>query len=39
MTQLELVTEIPIVHTVELLDWAMGGPQPQALQRARKQKG
>ena len=39
MTQLELVTEIPIVHTVELLDWATGGPQPQALQRSRKQKG
>jgi glycolate oxidase iron-sulfur subunit len=35
MTQLELVTEIPIVHTVELLDWATGGPQPQPLQRAR----
>jgi glycolate oxidase iron-sulfur subunit len=39
MTQLELVTEIPIVHTVELLDWATGGPQPQALQRARKLRG
>ena len=39
MTQLELVTDIPIVHTVELLDWATGGPQPQALQRSRKQKG
>src|SRR5438552_2439263 len=39
MTQLELVTEIPIVHTVELLDWATGGPQPQALQRSRNQKG
>ncbi len=39
MTQLELVTEIPIVHTVELIDWATGGPQPQALQRSRKQKG
>jgi glycolate oxidase iron-sulfur subunit len=39
MTQLELVTEIPIVHTVELVDWATGGPQPQALQRSRKQKG
>ena len=39
MTQLELVTEIPIVHTVELIDWATGGPHPQALQRLRKQKG
>ena len=25
---------IPIVHTVELLDWANGGPQPAALARA-----
>jgi glycolate oxidase iron-sulfur subunit len=39
MTQLETVTEIPIVHTVELLDWATGGPRPQALQRSRKEKG
>ena len=39
MTQLELVTEIPIVHTVELIDWVTGGSQPQALQRPRKQKG
>jgi glycolate oxidase iron-sulfur subunit len=22
----------PIVHTVELLDWATGGPKPRALQ-------
>ena len=35
MTQLELVTNTPIVHTVELLDWATGGSQPQALRRAR----
>ncbi len=39
MTQLASVTEIPIVHTVELLDWATGGPQPQALQSSRKEKG
>jgi glycolate oxidase iron-sulfur subunit len=25
---------IPIVHTVELLDWAAGGPMPEALARA-----
>jgi len=24
-------TAIPIVHTVELLDWATGGPVPSAL--------
>jgi glycolate oxidase iron-sulfur subunit len=24
-------TDLPVVHTVELLDWATGGPKPQAL--------
>jgi glycolate oxidase iron-sulfur subunit len=24
-------TSLPVVHTVELLDWATGGPMPQAL--------
>ena len=24
-------TGIPVVHTVELLDWATGGPEPEAL--------
>ena len=24
-------TGIPVVHTVELLDWATGGPKPAAL--------
>ena len=24
-------TDVPIVHTVELLDWATGGPMPPAL--------
>ncbi len=28
MTQIGLGTDIPIVHTVELLDWAGGGPAP-----------
>jgi len=27
-------TDIPIVHTVELLDWATGGPKPRALKGA-----
>ena len=31
MTQIGKGTAIPIVHTVELLDWAAGGPQPNAL--------
>jgi glycolate oxidase iron-sulfur subunit len=31
MMQIGSGTGIPIVHTVELLDWATGGPQPPAL--------
>jgi len=31
MTQIGPATIIPIVHTVELLDWAHGGPKPRAL--------
>ncbi|MEW2912273.1 glycolate oxidase subunit GlcF [Leisingera sp. JC11] len=31
MMQIGSGTELPIVHTVELLDWATGGPQPPAL--------
>jgi len=31
MTQIAAGTGIPIVHTVELLDWATGGPLPVAL--------
>jgi glycolate oxidase iron-sulfur subunit len=34
MTQIEKGTAIPIVHTVELLDWATGGPVPQVLEGA-----
>ena len=33
MTQIGSGTGTPIVHTVELLDWATGGPMPQALER------
>ncbi|RTL61461.1 MAG: glycolate oxidase iron-sulfur subunit [Pseudonocardiaceae bacterium] len=29
--QLESGADIPVVHTVELLDWATGGPVPDAL--------
>jgi glycolate oxidase iron-sulfur subunit len=32
MTQIASGTGIPVVHTVELLDWATGGPMPRALQ-------
>jgi glycolate oxidase iron-sulfur subunit len=31
MTQLADAIEAPIVHTVELLDWATGGPKPSGL--------
>jgi glycolate oxidase iron-sulfur subunit len=31
MLQIGSGTGIPVVHTVELLDWATGGPQPRAL--------
>jgi glycolate oxidase iron-sulfur subunit len=31
MTQLSYYLDRPIVHTVELLDWATGGPKPPAL--------
>ncbi len=31
MVQIGSGTEVPVVHTVELLDWATGGPAPRAL--------
>ena len=31
MMQIGSATDVPIVHTVELLDWATGGPKPPAL--------
>jgi glycolate oxidase iron-sulfur subunit len=31
MTQIAAGTGIPVVHTVELMDWATGGPAPEAL--------
>ena len=31
MSQIAGGTELPVVHTVELLDWATGGPKPQSL--------
>jgi glycolate oxidase iron-sulfur subunit len=32
ITQIAAGTELPIVHTIELIDWATGGPCPAALQ-------
>ena len=34
MTQIASGTAIPVVHTVELIDWATGGPMPEPLARA-----
>jgi glycolate oxidase iron-sulfur subunit len=31
ITQIAAATAIPVVHTVELIDWATGGPKPEAL--------
>jgi len=31
ITQLATGTSVPVVHTVELLDWATGGPVPEPL--------
>ena len=33
MTQIAAGTDIPVLHTVELLDWATGGPRPEKLDR------
>ena len=32
MTQIASGSRVPILHTVELLDWATGGPLPKALE-------
>ncbi len=34
MMQIGSGTAVPVVHTVELLDWATGGPKPRALSPA-----
>jgi glycolate oxidase iron-sulfur subunit len=34
ITQIESATDVPVVHTVELLDWAYGGPRPEKLETA-----
>jgi glycolate oxidase iron-sulfur subunit len=33
-TQIAARLDTPVVHTIELLDWASGGPMPPALARA-----
>jgi glycolate oxidase iron-sulfur subunit len=39
ITQLAGGTGVPVVHTVELLDWATGGPIPRALAVAERSSG
>ena len=34
ITQIAAGTGIPVVHTVELIDWATGGPAPEGLRSA-----
>ena len=34
MMQIGSGTKVPVVHTVELLDWATGGPKPRAMVEA-----
>ncbi|HHC29891.1 MAG TPA: glycolate oxidase iron-sulfur subunit, partial [Rhodobacterales bacterium] len=31
MVQIGSGTDVPVVHTVELLDWALGGPKPAKM--------
>ncbi|WP_432817215.1 glycolate oxidase subunit GlcF [Sulfitobacter sp. JB4-11] len=38
MMQIGSAASMPVVHTVELLDWAWGGPKPPALSGDRPQK-
>jgi glycolate oxidase iron-sulfur subunit len=38
ITQLAIGTDVPIVHTVELLDWATGGPTPEPLAELAQRK-
>ena len=39
ITQIAAGTAIPVVHTVELLDWATGGPAPEGLRGDRSRCG
>jgi glycolate oxidase iron-sulfur subunit len=36
MTQISKGTGIPLVHTVELLDWAYGGPKPEGISATKR---
>ena len=32
LVQISGATDLPVVHTVELLDWATGGPSPDGIE-------
>jgi glycolate oxidase iron-sulfur subunit len=38
IAQLAVGADVPIVHTVQLLDWATGGPVPHAIREARSRR-
>ena len=38
ITQLQVGAGVPVMHTVELLDWATGGPKPEAIERAQAKR-
>jgi len=38
ITQLASGCSVPIVHTVELLDWVTGGPEPNALRKDQRDR-
>ena len=35
ITQIAAGTSIPVVHPIELIDWATGGPEPKGLRGQR----
>ena len=39
IAQIAAGTAIPVVHTVELIDWATGGPKPERLKELKEEKG
>jgi glycolate oxidase iron-sulfur subunit len=39
IAQLESASPVPVLHTVELLDWATGGPRPAKLDRRPQSPG
>jgi glycolate oxidase iron-sulfur subunit len=39
ITQLAAGSPVPVLHTVELLDWATGGPAPRGLDRRAPRQG